>query len=424
MATPWHYDKSCLGRTSGGRGPESLHFASYFVEAGVKMLSKVRQFFTRKERGVGEEKRGYCPFWRRLPCFRRKIHPAGVRVQSSTEGLSTAVLTLAVGESLHPSSAGSSSLMQGLFKRTRNTSYSTQMRRCSLPPYMSPSVRSAIAFASCEPGSAIDWFLRRRLRRMQVIPMTDKIYFMHDVVVCCQDALDRGKDHLGVLYPKTAILGVVLEVMCELVQLQNTENLLFWVIRAIYYLSQIKPSTPRDMETYLLDLVLQAISKLGEPEDDPVRQASYNIMSADLPHLLQGLWEEEPSSAHLLSILNHLRVWIYSPKGQERVWAMETMAAFLRNSTPLPDFHLPELVLQLKGLLIDIGICVTDTKEEVRTYAREILRHLRPLLPSRREEILIEDLEEEEETVEEEEMEKTEERKQRKRRKAKIELGP
>ncbi|KAJ7309527.1 hypothetical protein JRQ81_007574 [Phrynocephalus forsythii] len=272
---------------------------------------------------------------------------------------------------------------------------------------MSSSVRSATA--SSVPHQVIDWFLRRRRKRMQMISLTAKIHFMLDVVICCQDALERGEDHLGVLYPKTAILRVVLEVMKELDQLQNPENLSL-VIRAIYYLSQIKPSTPRDMETHLLDLVLQAISKLEEPEDDPAGQASYNNMRADLPHLLQGLWEEEPSSAHLLSILNHLRVWIHSPKGQERAWAMETMAAFLRNSTALPDFHLPELVLQLKGLLTDIGICVTDAKEEVRPYAREILRHLCPLLPSRKEEILIEDLEEEEEeeTEEEEEMEETE----------------
>ncbi|KAJ7304173.1 hypothetical protein JRQ81_011703 [Phrynocephalus forsythii] len=52
------------------------------------------------------------------------------------------------------------------------------------------------------------------------------------------------------------------------------------------------------------------------------------------------------------------------------------MAALLRNATPLPDCH------------------------EVSRKARETLRHLCPLLPSRKGDLIIEDLEEEEEEME------------------------
>ncbi|KAJ7304037.1 hypothetical protein JRQ81_011557 [Phrynocephalus forsythii] len=347
--------------TSGDSWARSLHFASYFVEAGAKMLSRVRVLFSKKERGVGELERGCCPFWRRLPCFRRKIHPAP------------------------PSFAGSSTETQGLLAVTTNTSYSTwvsDVMRCSLSTSMDSSLGSVNV--PSDQGWVIDWFMTKRRRRQQVRSEQDILCFLLDIVTCCKDVQDSGEANLGVPYSKTQLVAAVLDVMEELDQHQNPAKLLSWIIGALYNLSRIKPSTPREIETRLLDLALQAVINLEEPEDDPDGQALFKSIRASLQDLLQGLWEEEPNITHLLSILDHLRVWLCSPKDQERAWAMETVAAFLRSATSLPDCHLSKQLLQLRRLLAAIGICVRDANEEVSRNARESLRHLCPLLPSRK----------------------------------------
>ncbi|XP_053151888.1 uncharacterized protein LOC128344892 isoform X3 [Hemicordylus capensis] len=156
-------------------------------------------------------------------------------------------------------------------------------------------------------------------------------------------------------------------------------SILSCCILAVYNLSKIKPPLDSELESCVLRLALHGIFNM-ETLADAHSQALYRSSSDTMNIMLKGLLAELPTTSHLLFMLEHISFWLHSKYAQERYRAMKCITSLLRHAVFLMNFDRYDELPALGHHVAQLGICITDSAEDVSRQAREAISCIYELL--------------------------------------------
>ncbi|XP_078237383.1 uncharacterized protein LOC140702565 [Pogona vitticeps] len=179
--------------------------------------------------GAGEE--GGRNTWRswRLPCFKRKIHPAEGPGAASTTGLPAVVVAApAVGGCRAPALPASPSGRLQLSPRGSTDSSMDLSADSSLYPSM----------GSLDSVSGLAWFMSRRGEREQFQQLREKhqLYFLHCITSICMEAKLKEEPQLDGPFSKAELLSALVEVMEYYQSRHKLGGILSSALRTLHHL--------------------------------------------------------------------------------------------------------------------------------------------------------------------------------------------
>ncbi|XP_077167373.1 uncharacterized protein LOC143824229 [Paroedura picta] len=132
----------------------------------------------------------------------------------------------------------------------------------------------------------------------------------------------------------------------------------------------LEPNVQRSIVAWALGMVLG-----GPPiASDPAGQALQQEGKEALPRMLRGLIREDPSSGHLLTLLDQLLYWhqVRWPAPRARACALITD---LLAATKMPGWHIIDQD-EYGHLVAKLSVSLADPEAEVREKAREVIGQL------------------------------------------------
>ncbi|XP_078236100.1 maestro heat-like repeat-containing protein family member 7 [Pogona vitticeps] len=271
-------------------------------------------------------------------------------------------------------SVGERSLLQCSLTGSADTSLDSSVD-CSCTSTLHPSLESLNSLG------VVQWFMDKRGKGDEVqLGIEYSFYFLECLISSCKEAQRKKEAQLDVAFSKAEMVSALVEVVERHQSPCKPGSILPSALTALSHLSRLKPKTPRELETCFLRLALPVLASLQELSQDPEEQTFYENTTQTWQVLLQSLLREDPTIGHLFSLLDHFHHWLQSEKGTERAWAMQKMAALLRQAVLLRDLKLREEVHQVGQYVADLGILLADAEMEVGWWARESLHRLFQLL--------------------------------------------
>ncbi|XP_053151887.1 uncharacterized protein LOC128344892 isoform X2 [Hemicordylus capensis] len=172
----------------------------------------------------------------------------------------------------------------------------------------------------------------------------ETICFLRSISACCVAAHKSGRNTLELPYSKAELTEAIVIVLETLPIHSVPSSILSCCILAVYNLSKIKPPLDSELESCVLRLALHGIFNM-ETLADAHSQALYRSSSDTMNIMLKGLLAELPTTSHLLFMLERY------------------------DELPALGHHVAQL-----------GICITDSAEDVSRQAREAISCIYELL--------------------------------------------
>ncbi|XP_060103351.1 maestro heat-like repeat-containing protein family member 1 [Heteronotia binoei] len=158
------------------------------------------------------------------------------------------------------------------------------------------------------------------------------ISFLSSISALCRDAEESSLEEPHLPYSKATLAEHVVMLMANLPERSVPNTTLICAMFAIQNLSKLKPPLPTDVESSILRFALQGVLSMDIEEANAHSQALYKTSSDTLQAMLKGLLEEEPTTGHLLFILEHINFWIKSRDPKERARAQKVSTALLQHA--------------------------------------------------------------------------------------------
>ncbi|XP_053151882.1 uncharacterized protein LOC128344892 isoform X1 [Hemicordylus capensis] len=207
----------------------------------------------------------------------------------------------------------------------------------------------------------------------------ETICFLRSISACCVAAHKSGRNTLELPYSKAELTEAIVIVLETLPIHSVPSSILSCCILAVYNLSKIKPPLDSELESCVLRLALHGIFNM-ETLADAHSQALYRSSSDTMNIMLKGLLAELPTTSHLLFMLEHISFWLHSKYAQERYRAMKCITSLLRHAVFLMNFDRYDELPALGHHVAQLGICITDSAEDVSRQAREAISCIYELL--------------------------------------------
>ncbi|XP_061488450.1 maestro heat-like repeat-containing protein family member 7 [Rhineura floridana] len=208
----------------------------------------------------------------------------------------------------------------------------------------------------------------------------ENISFLRAISTCCVTAHKCGEDTLDLPYTKDELTEVLVMVMETLPVHSVPSFVLSCSMLTVYNLSKMKPPLDPQLESGVLRLALHGIFNMETDSGNPHSQALYRSSTDTMEIMLKGLLSEDPTTSHLLFILEHINFWIHSSDTQERSRAINCSTSLLRHALRLSDFDKSGELPALGHHVAQFGICITDPLEDVSCQARLTINCLYELL--------------------------------------------
>ncbi|XP_053122642.1 uncharacterized protein LOC128332382 [Hemicordylus capensis] len=241
----------------------------------------------------------------------------------------------------------------------------------------------------------------------------EDVHFLAVLCACCKAAYKSGQESLDLPYSKGELIKAIVVVMEKSPVQAGPTILLLYAMAAVSCLSKIKPPTDPELESAILRFAVRGVIKVqaGHVHKQALAltvlssslltcwragpggsaaiihwlslflQALHKLAADNLELMLRGFLSEAPTTQHLLSLLEHINIWILSRNAQERARASKQCASLLRFSVMMPDCDNSAELPSLGHHVAKLGICIMDSRKDVSRYAREgIYRLLEVLL--------------------------------------------
>ncbi|KAJ6657083.1 hypothetical protein lerEdw1_002828 [Lerista edwardsae] len=223
---------------------------------------------------------------------------------------------------------------------------------------------------------------------MQLVKAGDKdfqnneenITFLHAISTWCMDALRCGQDTLGLPFSKAELTEAIVMMMESLPIHSVPSSLLSCSMLAIYNLSKMKPPYESELESCILRLAFHGVFSMDTHIENPHSVALYQSSSDTMEIMLKTLLTKLPTTSHLLFIMDHINFWIRSRDFQERSRAIKCCSSLLQHAVFLLDLDASGDLPAMGHHVAQIGICITDSMDDVSHYARVAISCLYELL--------------------------------------------
>ncbi|XP_053121956.1 uncharacterized protein LOC128331926 isoform X1 [Hemicordylus capensis] len=149
------------------------------------------------------------------------------------------------------------------------------------------------------------------------------IRFLDAVNAECMTTGKDGRETLGLHYSKADMVETLVEAMEEFSNHPLAVFIFTSCMSTISNLSKFKPPLSPELESRVLCAVIKRVISSDIRRMDVCSQTMYKDASAALMIMLQRLLEENPTTAHLLHILEHFKGWILSRVVQEKAEAIK-----------------------------------------------------------------------------------------------------
>ncbi|XP_077157620.1 maestro heat-like repeat-containing protein family member 7 [Paroedura picta] len=197
------------------------------------------------------------------------------------------------------------------------------------------------------------------------------ISFLSSISALSREAEEKGLGESQLPHSKAILAEYVMMMMANLPEQSVPNTTLICAMFAIQNLSKIKTPLPPDVESGVLRFALQGVLSADIEDSNPHNQALYKTSIDTLQAMLKGLLEEEPTTGHILFILEHINFWIKSRDPKEKARAQKVNTALLQHmmlSQHFDDFDDHPL---LGRHVAELALCLTDTSQDVNEQARE-----------------------------------------------------
>ncbi|XP_053142581.1 maestro heat-like repeat-containing protein family member 1 isoform X1 [Hemicordylus capensis] len=207
----------------------------------------------------------------------------------------------------------------------------------------------------------------------------EDVHFLAVLCACCKAAYKSGQETLDLPYTKGQLIKEIVVVMEKSPVQSGPTILLLYAMAAVSCLSKIKPPTDPELESAILRFAVRGVIEVQAGHVH--KQALHKLAADNLELMLRGFLSEAPTTQHLLSLLEHINIWILSRNAQERARASKQCASLLRFSVMMPDCDNSAELPSLGHHVAKLGICIMDCRKDVSRNAREgIYRLLEVLL--------------------------------------------
>ncbi|XP_053125140.1 uncharacterized protein LOC128333564 [Hemicordylus capensis] len=207
----------------------------------------------------------------------------------------------------------------------------------------------------------------------------EDVHFLAVLCTCCKAAYKSGQESLDLPYSKGQLIKAIVVVMEKSPVQSGPTILLLYAMAAVSCLSKIKPPTDPELESAILRFAVRGVITVQAGHVH--KQALHKLAADNLELMLRGFLSEAPTTQHLLSLLEHINIWILSRNAQERARASKQCASLLRFSVMMPDCDNSAELPSLGHHVAKLGICIMDCRKDVSRNAREgIYRLLEVLL--------------------------------------------
>ncbi|XP_053143068.1 maestro heat-like repeat-containing protein family member 1 [Hemicordylus capensis] len=340
----------------------------------------------KKEEGATVPMAAYPNCWHFLACCRKPRHHQEPEQQGSS-GISTPpapprpkwhhlcrrreAVAVKAGGDAHKHRQSS----RGLGNQSGDSLVSSL--HCS--PFSSTSYQSQLE--DCKVDEDLIEIIHRHMedREERANNQDEDVHFLAVLCACCKAAYKSGQESLDLPYTKGELLKEIVVVMEKSPVQSGPTILLLYAMAAVSCLSKIKPPTDPELESAILRFAVRGVIKVQA--GNVHKQALHKLAADNLELMLRGFLSEAPTTQHLLSLLEHINIWILSRNAQERARASKLCASLLRFSVMMPDCDNSAELPSLGHHVAKLGICIMDSRRDVSRYAREgIYRLLEVLL--------------------------------------------
>ncbi|KAH0628411.1 hypothetical protein JD844_009535 [Phrynosoma platyrhinos] len=183
-------------------------------------------------------------------------------------------------------------------------------------------------------------------KHILLCPDQEKLDFLRALSASCTEALENGRNELGLPHKKVELVKAIMVVMESLPVTPVPSPVISCAMLALYHLSKFEPSLDRDLESYVLRLVLYYVFTM---ESTSVRSQDFYISSClTLEVLLKGLLVGDATSAHLLFLIKHINFWLESSGNKEKMRALTCASALIGHAIYVlgPEVRLSQILSQ------------------------------------------------------------------------------